>query len=103
MHENKKQILEKGFRGEEVSFKGIIVPDELDALFKMTSIILSTDQELDFVVERNAIGDELFDHVRESVKVKGFIREEKTGKRMIRITDYRILNHNQNAEIRTEK
>jgi hypothetical protein len=101
VHENGKHILEKGFRGEEVSMKGIIVPGELDALFKMTSILLSTDHELDFVIERDAMGDELFDHLRQSVTVKGFIREDQPGKRMIRITDYRIFN--QNAEIRTEK
>jgi hypothetical protein len=101
VNKNRKQILEAGLRGEEVLLKGIIIPDEFDALFKMTSILLSTDQELDFMIERNAKGDELFDHLRELVRVKGFIREDQPGKRMIRITDYNVLDLN--AEIRIEK
>jgi hypothetical protein len=100
MNKSKKQILEAGLRGEEVLLKGIVIPGELDALFKMTSILLATDQELDFVIERNAKGDELFDHLRELVRVKGFIREDQPGKRMIRITDYKVLD--QDYEIRRE-
>lgn len=90
MNDNRKQILEAGLRGEEVLLKGIIVPDEFDALFKMTSISLSTDQELVFVVERNTKGDALFDHIRDPVRVKGFIQEDEKGRRTIRITDYEI-------------
>lgn len=78
-------------KGAEVSFRGIIVPDELDALFRTSSILLSTDQEVDLAIERNATGDELFDHLRELVRVQGFIRQNKAGKWMIRITDYKIL------------
>lgn len=78
-------------RGEEMSFWGIIVPDKLDALFRTSSILLSTDQEVDFAIERNAKGDELFNHLREPVRVQGFIRKTQAGKWMIRITAYRIL------------
>ena len=99
MHDNRKQILEAGLRGEEVFLKGIVVPGDTDERLTMVSIVLSTDQELDFVIERNAKGDELFDHLRELVRVKGFIREDQPEKRMIRITAYKVLDRN--AEIRT--
>jgi hypothetical protein len=89
--ENRNQILETGSRGEEVLLRGIIVPGELNALFDMTSILLSTDQELDFTIERDTKGDELMDHLRKSVLVKGFIREDEKGKRTIRISDYEVL------------
>ena len=91
MNENRKQILEAGLKGDEILLKGIIVPDEYDAHFKMASIQLSTDQELVFAIERNTKGDELFDHIREPIRVKGFIQEDEKGRRTIRITDYEIL------------
>jgi hypothetical protein len=76
---------------EELSLKGIVIPGDTDERLSMASIVLSTDQELDFVIERNAKGDELFDHLRELVRVKGFIGDGKKGKKTIRITDYEIL------------
>ena len=75
---------------EEVLVKGIVIRGDTDDRLTMVAIVLSTDQELDFVIERNAKGDELFDHLRELVRVKGFIREDEKG-RTIRITDYTIL------------
>lgn len=86
----KNQILEAGSRGEKVSLKGIIVPGDPDERLNTAAIVLSTDMELDFVIERNAKGDELFDHLRDTVRVRGFIREDEQG-RSIRITDFEIL------------
>ena len=91
MSDNKNQILEAGLRGEEVLLKGIVVPGDTNERLTMVSIVLSTDQELDFMIERDTKGDELFDHLRELVRGKGFIREDEKGRRMIRITDYEIL------------
>lgn len=91
MNNKRNQLLEAGFRGEELSLKGIIVPGELDALFDMTSVQFSSDLELDFIVERDAKGDELMDHLRKLIRVKGFIREDEKGRKTIRITDYKIL------------
>jgi hypothetical protein len=89
--DNKNQILEAGLRGEEVLLKGVVIPGDTDVRLTMISIVLSTDQELDFMIERDAKGDELFDHLRELVRGKGFIREDEKGRRMIRITDYEVL------------
>lgn len=91
MGKNKNQLLEAGLMGEEITLKGIIVPDEHNGSYNTTSILFSTDQELIFTVEHNAKGDELFDHLRDCVRVKGFIRDNKKGTRTIRITDYEIL------------
>jgi len=57
----------------------------------MISILMSTDQELDFLVEKNDLGDELFNHLRELVRVKGFIGEDAKGRRNIRISNYQLL------------
>ncbi len=91
MNNDKHKILEAGLRGKELLLKGVIIPGDRDEHSAMASIVLSTDKELDFVIERDAMGDKLFDHIRKRVEVKGFIRAAKTGIRTIRITDYRVL------------
>jgi hypothetical protein len=98
MNENRNTILEAGLRGlqaglrgEEVLLQGIVIPGDRDDCMNMVAIALSTDQELDFVIDRNAKGDELSVHLRKLVRVKGFIREDEKGRRTIRITDYEIL------------
>jgi hypothetical protein len=91
VNKNRNLILEEGSRGEEVSIEGIVVPYELDARFKTTSLLLSTNMELDFVIEHNAVETRLFGHLREPVRVKGFIREGKPGQWLIRVTDYNSL------------
>jgi hypothetical protein len=91
MSETRNQILERGLGGEEVVLKGIIVAGDHDERWTLASIVLSTDQELDLLIERDAKGDELICHLRELVIVQGFIREAQTGRKAIRITDYKIL------------
>jgi hypothetical protein len=91
VNKNRNQILEAGSKGEEVSIEGIVVPYELDARFKATSLLLSTNMELDLVIEHNAGETPLFEHLREPVRVKGFIREGKPGQWLIRVTDYKPL------------
>ena len=97
MSDNRNQILEVGLRGGEVLLKGIVVPGDTDERLTMVSIVLSTDQELDFMIERDTKGDELFDHLRELVRVKGFIRKNGKGIRTVLINDYEIM------EIKGEK
>lgn len=91
MRKTTKQILAAALRGEEVTLTGIIVSGELDANFKMISVLFSSDRELDLLVERNERGDELFSHLRAMVRVKGLIREDDKGRRTIRVTDYKLL------------
>lgn len=90
VNKNRDQILEAGLRGEEVTLTGIVVPGELDANFKMISVLFSSDQELDFLVEPDARGNELFGHLRKPLRVKGLIREDEKGRRTIRISSYEL-------------
>lgn len=94
MDPNTNRILEAGLRGEEVLLNGVVVPGDLDAFFKVTSLLLSSDQELDFAIEHDAKGDELFGHLRDLLMVKGFLRKNKPGRWTIRITGYRVLVEN---------
>lgn len=84
-----------------MSLRGIIVAGDADERLAMISIVLSTDHELDFAIERNAKGDELFEHLRDSVWVKGFIGDHKKGKKSIRITDYEIMERGRLMPART--
>lgn len=87
---DKQQILEAGLRGEQVLLSGIVIPGEMDERSVPLSLVLSTNKELDLMIERDAKGDELMDHLRELIRVKGFIRVDHSGKLIIRITDYEI-------------
>jgi hypothetical protein len=71
--------------------KGIIVAGEMDERKSIVSAVLATDQEQDFLIERDAKGDELFDHLREPVQVKGVIGEDGKGRRTIKIIEYQLL------------
>lgn len=91
MNETENRILQPGLREEEVSLKGIVLSGELDAYFETTSLVLRSGRELNFVIERDVKGDELFEHLWDLVRVKCFIREDRAGKRTIRINDYQVL------------
>ncbi|UCD84120.1 MAG: hypothetical protein JSU92_12675 [Deltaproteobacteria bacterium] len=77
----------------KVSLKGIIVPAEMNGDFNITSIMISTDNEEDYVIASDAKGGELFKHLREAVRVTGIVREEKEGMNIIDVQDYEILDH----------
>ncbi len=53
MNNDKHKILEAGLRGKELLLKGVIIPGDKDEHSAMASIVLSTDKELDFVIERD--------------------------------------------------
>lgn len=91
MDETREQILAAGASGEEIEISGIIVPGDLDKNFQVVSILLSAEHELELTIEQNAQGVELFEHLRESVWVRGQIRSGEDGGRTIWITEYRFL------------
>ena len=77
----------------KVSLKGIIVPAEMNGDYNVTNIMISTDNEEDYVIESDAKGEELFKHLREAVRVTGVIRGKMNGVDVIAVEDYEILDH----------
>ncbi len=80
-------------RGSGISVKGIILPAELDWNFNTTSIMVSTDQEEEYLLARGAKERELFDHIRESVRVTGTVMDKGEGQKIIDVTDYEVIDY----------
>ncbi len=75
----------------EVSIKGIISPADWDSDFNVTEIKISADQERDFLIDRDSVGEILFKHIQESVKVSGIIGEDEKGNKTITVKNFEVL------------
>jgi len=84
--------LSREFPAPEV-VKGIIIPAEVDEDFNAVSIMISTDQEEDILIADDAIGEELFEHMRETIKITGILRMTEEGDKIIAVTKYEILDN----------
>ena len=81
-------------RGEnrEIQVTGIINSLDWDDEGNILSIELSTEDE-DYVVEPNAVGQELFDLVGEEVEVVGTVTRKKGGSDWINVIKYDVLDY----------
>jgi len=75
----------------EVSLKGIIAPADWDSDFNVTAIKISTEEEKEFLVERDFMGKKLFNHIRELVGVEGVINVDKKGHKIITVREFEVL------------
>lgn len=77
----------------KVNLKGIIVPAEMNGDFNVISVMISTDNEEDYLIAKESKGGELFKYLREAVRVTGVIRGKWEGMDIIAVDDYEILDH----------
>lgn len=75
----------------EISIKGVISPANWDADFNVTEIKISADQERDFLIERDSVGEILFKHIQGLVKVSGIIGEDDKGNKTITVKNFEVL------------
>ena len=76
-----------GFRNR---FQGIIIPSDWDNNGNITDITLQTHDEKTYVIEPSRIGNELYQHIRQSVIVHGKIRQRLDGRTLIRVESYEV-------------
>jgi hypothetical protein len=82
-----------GSESMEISLKGIIISAELDEDFNAVSIMISTDKEEEFLIASDDRGNDLFNHIRDTVRITGMIWQDSDGKKIIKVRDYEILDH----------
>lgn len=75
----------------EISIKGIVSPANWDAGFNVTEIKISTDQERDFLIERDSVGETLFKYIQKLVKVSGVVRKDEKGNKILTIKNYEVI------------
>ena len=57
----------------------------------MVEVCIQTEDD-DFLVERNDLGDELFDSLDRDVEVTGIVTEDRDGTMRITVTNYEVVN-----------
>lgn len=73
------------------TLKGLILPVDWDDRGNIRSIAVSTNFEEEYLVEENPLADELLAFTRLRVKVKGSVREDENGKKIITVEKYEVL------------
>ena len=73
------------------TLRGLILPVDWDERGNIRSIAVSTNFEEEYLVEENPLADELLAFTRLRVKVRGFVRENENGKKIITVEKYEVL------------
>ena len=75
---------------QEIVVSGVINSLEWDDDDNITAVELSTD-EMDYIVESNRLGKELFDCIGEEVEVVGIVTKGDGSNDHIKITSYEVI------------
>ena len=76
---------------KQMTIEGLVVPSDWDFNGNAISISISTFNEDEYIVDKDSVSKKLMSYIRESVEVKGFVREENKVKR-IKIRRFRRKN-----------
>ena len=71
--------------------RGLILPVDWDERGNIRSIAVSTNSEEEYIVDENPLADELLAFTRLRVKVRGSVREDQNGKKVITVEKYEVL------------
>ena len=75
-----------------ITISGIVAPALWDKAYNVVAISIAASNEKEYLVEDDAMGEELMDQLRNLVQVTGIVREEKGGDRVIEVKNYEVLN-----------
>ena len=73
------------------TLRGLVLPVDWDERGNIKSLAISTNSEEEYVVDENPLADELLAFTRLRVKVKGSVREDDNGKKVITVEKYEVL------------
>lgn len=71
--------------------RGLILPVDWDERGTIRSIAVSTNSEEEYLIDENPLADELLAFTRLRVKVRGSVREDETGRKIITVEKYEVL------------
>ncbi|MGK5090855.1 hypothetical protein WDW89_02425 [Deltaproteobacteria bacterium TL4] len=88
--------METEVRQESVlEITGIIIPNDWGAQNAVTSIVMCTPGEKEYLIEQNSQGQELLEYIRRmkraKVKLKGNLKKDKYGKNLVQVSKYKVL------------
>ena len=73
------------------TLRGLILPVDWDERGTIRSIAVSTNSEEEYLIDENPLADELLAFTRLRVKVRGSVREDETGRKIITVEKYEVV------------
>ena len=70
---------------------GLLIPADWDEGGAITAIAVSTYSEEEYLIEPNPKGEELFAFVRQKVEIRGRVKMQGRGRKLITVKEYEIL------------
>ena len=74
-----------------ITIQGIVIPVEWDKKGNVIATAICTYNEVEYMVDRDEIGNQLLSNIRKKIEARGLVIREKE-KKKIKIQNYRILN-----------
>jgi hypothetical protein len=71
------------------TLRGILVPVDWDDEGNVTAVALSTRDEREYLIDKDAIGKGLQSHVREEVELSGILKDGPAG-RTVTVKEFRL-------------
>ena len=73
------------------TLRGLVLPVDWDERGNIRSLAVSTNSEEEYLIDENPLADELLAFTRLRVKVRGAVREDENGKKVITVEKYEVL------------
>ena len=81
----------KGDRRIERTIRGTIFPVEWDENDNVVQVVIDTQDQDGYLIERNKKGKELLDLIRREVEVSGTMREDEDGDLIFKVKEYSLI------------
>ena len=82
---------EKAPLENSIIIRGLLVPVDWDEEGNITEIAVSTYFEEEYLIEKNARGEEMLPFLRQKVKVIGLVRMNDSGRRVVRVEEFEVI------------
>ena len=83
--------MESNGESKLVTIRGLLVPVDWDDKGNVTAAAISTHFEEEYLIEQNAWGEALLAFLRQRVKVSGWVVQNESGKKVIRVRNYEVF------------
>jgi hypothetical protein len=89
----KVNALKTGYENSDgvITIRGILMPADWDMRGNIIATSVSTYFEEDYLIEQNPRGEELLPYIRQKVKVRGVVRCQQDGKKVVTVEDFEIV------------
>jgi len=95
--------MEKTKDKKQITTTGVVVPADWDRDGNIFAVAISTPQEEEYLIENDAVGQELLELYGAEVLVTGIASEDAKGNKTIAVKKYELLGHEDEDELADEE